>query len=166
MDREQLKHYLEYNAGTGVFTRKITTSSNALAGSVAGSKDRLGYIIIRICGKSYKAHRLAWLYINGAMPVKHLDHINGNPSDNRIANLRECLPSENQQNAKRRTDNASGYAGVSFHKASQKWMASIRLNKKTKHVGVFETPIEAHEAYLEAKKELHKFNPTVRKEPE
>ena len=162
LTKDRLKQLLEYSERSGLFVRKETTSSNAITGAVAGTTDALGYVTIRVDGVSHKAHRLAWLYVYGAFPEKHLDHINGNPSDNKISNLRECTAAENQQNQKRRSDCKSGYTGVSFHKASGKWQASIRVNGRTIHLGIFDDPQEAHAEYVAAKTRLHTFNPSVR----
>lgn len=81
-----------------------------------------------------------------------LDHIDGNPANNAITNLRECSMSQNQANKKRRCDNASGYKGVYFSTyrkhQNKPWTASLRLNGKNRFVGRYKTPEEAHVAYV------------------
>ena len=85
---ERLRERLHYDAGTGVFTRRVG-SGHARTGEMAGSVHSTGYVRISIDGGKYTAHCLAWLYVHGVWPPDQIDHINGNRSDNRIANLRE-----------------------------------------------------------------------------
>ena len=84
-----------------------------------------------------------------------IDHIDNNPLNNRIENLRLCNLSENARNANKRVDNSSGYKGVSWHKQSSKWVAQITVNGKRKHLGFFKDKEEAHEAYCEASKAIY-----------
>ena len=84
---ERLREQLRYDAETGVFTRRVG-SGHARAGDMAGSVLSTGYVRIGIDGAKYTAHCLVWLYVNGVWPDQ-IAHINGNRSDNRIANLRE-----------------------------------------------------------------------------
>lgn len=118
--REKLHHLLDYDPASGVFTRKVSKSSNAQVGQVAGSVDKRGYIVIRIDGELYKAHRLAHLYMTGEFPPDQIDHINRIKSDNRWKNLRLANGSQNQMNSTR-NDNTSGKKGVHWHKQSGKW---------------------------------------------
>lgn len=165
LTQAKLKEVLEYNQESGVFIRK-TFSGNyaggkAKIGQIAGSVDERGYIRIRVCGKKYRAHRLAWMYVYGEMPAG-IDHINGIKSDNRICNLRPATQVENSQNRAVHSKNTTGYAGVYFYKQTQKYKAQIGFNNKRYAIGYFETPEEAYKAYLQAKAKLHTFNPTVR----
>ena len=114
-----------------------------------------GYICIRVDNVLYTAHRLAWLYAYGRWPTHQLDHINKDRADNRLCNLREATNAENAQNRKRR-DNKTGYTGV--NRENNKWKAEIKLNYKTIRLGLFDTPEEAHAAYLSAKHGLHPFS--------
>ena len=116
-------------------------------GSIAGHKNKRGYIKIRFNSKFYFAHRLAWFYIYKQFPIKALDHINRNKEDNRLSNLREISSKENSHNR-----DSKGY---SFHKPTNKWMARIMTNYKEVYLGVFETKEEAREAYLKAKRANH-----------
>ena len=106
-------------------------------GNVAGSLKSTGYTAIKFKGKMYQAHRLAWLYVHGYMPKNIIDHINGNKSDNRICNLREATRSENNHNAILRKDSKSGVKGVHWCNRNKRWIASIRINKKSIYVGSF-----------------------------
>jgi len=87
---------LTYDPYTGLFTWLVDAYSNKVKGKIAGSIKE-GYINISIDRKLYRAHRLAWLYVNGVFPSE-IDHINRVKSDNRICNLREVSRSENCQN--------------------------------------------------------------------
>ncbi|SEG75455.1 HNH endonuclease [Sphingobacterium lactis] len=81
---------------------------------------------------------------------KEIDHINGNRSDNRKINLRACFHSENLKNQTIRSTNKSGYKGVCWQKSKRKWRATIYVEKKQKHLGLFDCPNEAHKAYVKA----------------
>jgi hypothetical protein len=85
-----------------------------------------------------------------------IDHIDGNGLNNQKANIRVCTKAENCRNARIRGDNTSGYKGVSFHKPTKKWSASIQADKKQKHIGLFQSPQEAAFAWNIAAKEMHK----------
>lgn len=85
---------------------------------------------------------------------EYVDHIDGDSLNNRRSNLRLCTLSQNSHNAKRRSDNTSGYKGVYFDKTRGCWRAHIRLNNKRKSLGAFSTPEEAHQAYCNAAREL------------
>lgn len=158
LTQAELKINLHYDCGTGIFTWLIATSQRVKAGSIAGSKRSDGYLAIKLNGKSYKAHRLAWLYINGVWPQNQIDHINNIKDDNSIANLREATQEQNQQNHRQaHSDNPSGLLGVSWNKAMQKWLSQIQVNKKMIHIGLFACKFEAHEAYLAKKRDIHEF---------
>lgn len=152
---EQLKSSLNYDPNTGIFTRKCK-SECASHGEVAGYIDEEGYRRIRVCGRKYKAHRLAWLYVYGGVPECQIDHANGDPGDNRIGNLRLVSGSQNKQNSSIYSNNTSGFKGVSWMNVrGPKWRASLRVNGKSIHVGYYETPKEAHSAYVEAAKKYY-----------
>lgn len=111
---------------------------------------------MNVCGKAYRAARLAWFYVHGAWPKHHIDHINGNRLDNRIANLRDIPRQANNQNIHRSfKTNKTGFLGVDLDKRSNRYRASIRHNGSNRTLGRFDTPEEAHEVYLNAKRLLH-----------
>lgn len=115
-----------------------------------------GYVRIRIDRRSYRAHRLAWLYVYGEWPAEQIDHINGTKTDNRISNLREATNSINGQNIRKpKANNRSGYLGVHWNKKDKAFRAVIVVDKKLHHLGSFKDPETAHQAYLQAKRAMH-----------
>jgi HNH endonuclease len=151
---DRLRELLAYDPSTGVFTRRVRTSTRTRVGDVAGCLKNKGRIAINADGKLYQSHRLAWLYVYGEWPKHHIDHIDGDPSNNRIANLRDVISSVNQQNRKcAQANNASGLLGVSPYRG--RWRATICINGACRLIGRFDTPEQAHAAYLEVKRQLH-----------
>jgi hypothetical protein len=152
---EQLKNVLDYDADTGVFVWRTRPSKAVKVGDVAGCVEkRIGYVTIGIAGRIYKAHRLAWLYTYDKWPRGLIDHINGNKSDNRITNLRDVFADGNAQNVRSPNKrNKSGFMGVIWFQ--NKWRASMSVNGKSKWLGDYSTPEEAHQVYLEAKRKYH-----------
>lgn len=152
LTQQYLKECLDYNPDTGIFTRKTRPDLKIL-----GTK-RNGYLLIRVNRKLYSQHRLAWFYIHGYMPENYIDHINGIKSDNRISNLRQATGSENNQNMKQPSkNNKLGFLGVGFSKRNKAFTARITINYKSTFIGYFKTPQEAHNAYLQAKRQLHPY---------
>jgi hypothetical protein len=153
---ERLKELLHYDPGTGVFTWNARTGRQ-VAGQVAGTVNLGTRIQIKIDGRTYKAHRLAWLYVHGQWPRGAIDHIDGSALNNAIANLRECTMSQNQANKRRRVDNASGFKGVYLNSDRKvpTWIAEIRQNGRKIHLGTFKSPEEAHRAYVEAAERIY-----------
>lgn len=84
-----------------------------------------------------------------------VDHIDGNGLNNCRENLRICTRNQNRQNVGAMKNNKSGYKGVSWHRATNKWLAQIRANGKHYHLGLFTDPEEASAAYIEACKNYH-----------
>ena len=102
LTQEELKRQLHYNPNIGIFRRKIANSNRVKIGDIAGSKNKRGYIIIKINNKLYRAHRLAWLYTHGYLPEHEIHHINEFKYDNRIDNLEHLTPSCHQKTKKLR----------------------------------------------------------------
>jgi HNH endonuclease/AP2 domain len=112
-------------------------------GQKAGAKNSDGYILIRVNGKTYYAHRMAFIFTTGKFPENEVDHINGITSDNRISNLRECSHKQNIWNQKIRKNNTSGIKGVSWFKRYNKWRARFIVNGKYMHIGYFNNKEDA-----------------------
>lgn len=140
-----LKELAHYDEHTGKFTRIKSTSPRFL-GKLPCPMEALhsqGYYVAMVNGKSYPAHKLAFLYMEGQLPDKtvRVDHINGDTLDNRWCNLRLVAPGENVRNQKAIKNTESGHTGV--HKRNGKFVAHIRIDKKLKHLGTFTTLEEA-----------------------
>lgn len=153
--QEHLKTVLSYNKDTGLFYWKrhplgdLASPSqqkrwaSAFIGKKAGCLKNTGYIVIRIAGKYYQAHRLAWLYIYGKHPENEIDHIDGNKANNAIANLRDVNNKTNLRNASLSKRNQSGVCGVFWHKSNKKWFAQIGYNNQVIKLGFFDDFFEA-----------------------
>jgi hypothetical protein len=154
--QSELKELLHYDPDTGIFTWKIKTCKKVCVGKIAGYVASNGYISFSINKKSYLAHRLAWLYVNGNFTKHTIDHINGNKKDNRIVNLREATKSENSWNRKLQVDNVSGIKGVYWHALRNKWMARIMVNNKQMYLGSFDDLKIAEKVILESRNKYHR----------
>ena len=123
---ERMKLELEYNPITGLFKWRYTGKGrrNDLR---AGTKNPFGYLVITFEFQRYMAHILAWAFIHGEFPDKEMDHINRDPTDNRIENLRLVTHGQNLANSKTRTDNTSGERGVCWDKQKNKWKVQMNL---------------------------------------
>lgn len=152
-----VRKLLNYDPSSGDFTRRVSLSPKTPAGSLAGSIDDMGYVRIGVNGKRYRAHQLAWLYMTGEWPDEDVDHINGFRSDNRWENLRSVSRKVNLQN--RRANNpankTSGLLGASWSRQANRWTSCIRINGKTRYLGLYDTAEEAHAAYVDAKRKFH-----------
>lgn len=154
LTRSRLLEILHYDPLSGRFTWKARASHRCVIGAEAGTLQKRGYRTIGIAGKRYPAHRLAWLYFHGCWPAGEIDHINGEHADNRIENLRDVPPRINKQNIRRpNRDNLSGFLGVSPN--GRRWAAQLDNGGKKIYIGTFDTPEEAHAAYVLAKRQIH-----------
>lgn len=151
----QMRERLSYDPETGIFTW-IASKYPSRIGKKAGYSSR-GYIGIWLDDVRYSAHRLAWAFVHNKQPPQQIDHINGNPSDNRIANLRPATYADNLSNCLPTKPNKSGYRGVRFKNAGspKPWKAEIRKHGKAYHIGCFETAEEAGLAYEVMAERLH-----------
>lgn len=151
LTQQQLKSVIQYIPVCGLF---LWTGNYGLfkGGKVANRNRPGGYSYVSIYGKSYPAHRLAWLYVYGEWPPCQIDHIDGDPSNNRLENLRLATASQNQRNRKLSENNTSGAKGVS--KIGNRYAARIRVDGKNKHLGTFGTLNEAADAYKAAAEDL------------
>lgn len=154
---ERLRELFRYDCETGEFIR-IAATCPRYAGDVgkrAGSPDGLGYRQIRIDGKLYRCHRLAWLYVFGEWPTKYIDHIDGDRGNDRIGNLRDVPQARNMENKRGAAkNNRSGLLGVVPTRGSR-FCAQLCIGGRSTHLGTFDTAEEAHRAYVEAKRQHH-----------
>lgn len=148
---------LSYNPDTGVFVWKaLLSTAKRKPGERAGTLLKsTGYRSIGLSTHRVLEHRLAWLMHYGCWPSGIIDHINGNPSDNRIANLRECNHAQNQYNRTVHYPGPSGRRGVFKNGSDPGWRACICINGRNKYLGTFATIEEAAAAREKAAKELH-----------
>lgn len=146
---EYLKATFKYNQDTGDFIRIST-------GLVTGWVNDQGYKMLDISNRKYRTHRLAYFYMMGYFPDECIDHINGIRSDNRWSNLREVTKSENSRNSKKLVSNTSGVVGVTFNKANNNWVASIKgADHQSISLGSFQYIKDAENARRDAEKELN-----------
>ena len=157
LTQKMLKDALSFDPKTGIFTWVNPSKYNHMnVGDVAGGDDGIGYIRIRVAGKKYKAHRLAWLYVNGCWPLEFIDHIDGDRSNNAISNLRDVSRSINAQNQKQAHKNkVQGPLGVHWSARHRKWIAKLSLGGERFHSRYFATPELASAAYFEMKEKVH-----------
>jgi hypothetical protein len=135
---EQVRAALDYDPATGVFTwNSVGGASRHVAGKIAGRVRPDGYREICMSYRLYLAHRLAWLYVHGDWPGEIIDHIDGDPRNNSIANLRQATRSENNYNQRKHNDNTSGAKGVHWLKRHRRWVAEIRHNGRKIYLGRF-----------------------------
>ena len=151
---ERLRELLDYDPETGAFWRKRRAGSRAAEGDIAGWNNGRGYLIITIDGAHYRAHRLAFLWMEGCWPAEAVDHMNGNSADNRWGNLRKASRGQNKANSARKI---GGFKGVYLDRRSKRngYRAQINFGKKYMHIGVFKTELRAHLAYCKVAKNLH-----------
>ena len=143
LTQTRLKEILYYDSDTGRFTWRKRVARGVKAGDVAGSYNGEGYRNIKINGKPHLAHRLAWMYIYGYFPEHGIDHINKNPADNRIDNLREASQACNRRNTGNFKNSRSGVKGVMWDKRNNKWQVLIKVNGKQIAMGRFNDFMEA-----------------------
>ena len=153
----RLHQLLRYYPHTGIFTRLTDNGRGCRVGDVAGTlHKRSGYINMYVDGATYTAARLAWLYMTGHHPAHDMDHINGVTTDNRWCNLRDVPVQINMQNTRRANkNNVSGLMGVHWRADRATWTSQLRVDGKSKRLGSFKTPEEAHAAYIKAKRIHH-----------
>jgi hypothetical protein len=152
MTQADVRKALIYDQATGIFTwRQPTKYHPRLAGQRAGC-DSTGYVLIRIGTKKMKAHRLAWLYVYGEWPSAMIDHIEGNPTNNAISNLRLATMAQNLANARRREGKALP-KGVRQNGSG--FTARIRFEGKLITIGTFSSSDDAASAYLQKAKALY-----------
>jgi hypothetical protein len=158
LTQEYLRDVLTYEPDTGFFRWTKARSGRSKVGGIAGWRDGVGYIRIRLEKKDYKVHRLAWFYMTGKWPKNQIDHIDGDGFNNCWKNLREATNKQNQENVSLGKNNTSGYRGVYFDKSSQKWIAQVGHNRQRFYLCGFKTAEEAGKAAAEKRAELFTYD--------
>jgi hypothetical protein len=149
---DELRHRFTYNKRDGLL-RYARDTRFRLRGEIASYRNPpQRYMLVAWGGNglTYTAHRVAWTIYHGSEPDGLIDHINGDPFDNRIANLRLCDTSLNGANRGPTKLNTSGFKGVTWHKRCRKWQAQIGVKGTHYFLGLFDDPAEAHAAYVAA----------------
>jgi hypothetical protein len=142
MTPQELSTLINYDLSTGAMTWKPRHSkrwnTNFSGKPALANKSRDGYLTGRLLGKNYKAHRVAWAIFHGVWPDGFIDHINGDPADNRISNLRIVDAVGNAQNQRTRSTNTSGEQGISWFPRDGKWWVKITKERRQIHIGYFD----------------------------
>lgn len=150
LSHSKLRQHLHYDPRTGVWTRRVDSvqRGNFWAGDRADKRNKSGYRIITLLGKTYRAHILAWFYATKKWPISLMDHKDCLKGNNKFENIRLATPSQNRANTCKQKNNTSGYKGV--RKDGKKWRAKIRVHGTNYNLGRFDDPREAHAAYVAA----------------
>lgn len=150
LTQSRLKELLNYDPLTGQFTRAVPRAGFQ-TGSPVGAVDSYGYLVIRVDGKPYKAHRLAFLWMTGEFPSNQVDHKNRHKGDNSWSNLRDANPSNNRANV-------GAWRGKRLPKGvfarGKRFRAIICKNGRNINLGTFDTQEAAHRAYADAAKAI------------
>jgi hypothetical protein len=140
LTKEKLRHLFEYDNGNLIWRNHKYPNRN---GNVFGHYSTDGYLHGTLDGQSVENNRLVYIYHHGSIPVGYqVDHIDRVKDNNRIENLRLLTPSENNYNTKR-SDYARGYI-----REGNKFKACISIGGKSKHLGTYDTPYEAHKVFI------------------
>ncbi|WP_423197864.1 hypothetical protein DFLDMN_001502 [Cupriavidus sp. H19C3] len=165
LTQEEVRRLLDYDKDTGIFrwrerpTSEFATPGHAkmwntrFSGKQTGCIRKDGYVVIILNYQSYLAHRLAWMHANGPLNGLDIDHINGSPTDNRLANLRLVSAQENQRNLKMPVTNRSGVNGVSWSDRYGKWVAQISVGGRSRLIGRYRDMADAVNARKQAETE-------------
>jgi hypothetical protein len=152
---DEVRSILRYEPKTGklywlerpqsMFTRErfCKAWNTRYAGQEAFTAPRQGYLAGQIFNKRLLSHRVIWALIHGEWPPEFIDHIDGNPLNNRIENLRAVSHSENCKNARKSKRNSSGVIGVSWNSRNKRWVAYISTDGRRKSLGYFKQKQEA-----------------------
>lgn len=155
MTQEEALDTFEYKDGS-LYSKIERGNRKHKVGDFVGNINNTGYYRFEYKNrKKFLVHRVIYLMHNGYMP-QFIDHIDGNPLNNKIENLRPATKAQNCRNRGKSKTNKSGYKGVNWHKPNKKWVAKIRANDKNIHLGYFEDIELAHIAYSKAALFYHK----------
>ena len=151
----ELQDKYTYNPKTGSLVFKKTKHRSRLGKQVGTSNG--SHLKTLYEGQMYQVHRLVWMYVTGDDPgEKFVDHIDGDPMNNRWNNLRLADHSENLWNTGCQKNNPLSLKGIRKNTNSERWSAKIMVNGKLIGLGSYDTPEEAHLAYCAASAKYHK----------
>ena len=149
--KELLHSIFEYKDGS-IFWKQAKQGTRA--GAIAGSINKRGYLVTQINGKDYKNHLIIYIMHYGYTKYE-IDHIDKNPSNNKIENLREATKSQNQWNKSKQTNNSSGFKNVRFCKKTGKWAVAVQKHRKSYWGGYFDDIDQANIAAIKLRQDLH-----------
>ena len=135
--QDELNELFVYNPLNGKLYNRIHLGTRARQGQEAGTLSAFGYRTVVVASLHHMAHRIIWKMVHGSDPVEQMDHINHQRDDNRMENLREVTPLENQRNASMGKNNTSGVTGVHWEENRQQWKATIMVEEKLVFLGRF-----------------------------
>ncbi len=150
IDLAAARDFLLLNTESGELFWKKKPNRNIVVGSEAGTVRPDRYRVISINRQRILAHRLVWALMHGEQPPDEIDHIDGDPSNNRPSNLRAASHAQNVANQKSSRRNTSGVRGVYFSRARGKWVAQITAAGDKKYIGIFSSISDAQAAYNSA----------------
>jgi HNH endonuclease len=158
---EEIRKLFIYDCESGNLFWAVRPGSNrfngAFSNKLAGTLNQKGYLIVKINGSNFRVHRVIYAMQHGEWPLHDIDHIDGNKRNNRIQNLRDISRGMNIQNQRRaHKNNSAGLLGVG--RSGGKYKAGIVVDGKRLWLGSFSDPLEAHAAYISAKRRLHAGN--------
>lgn len=163
---EKLRDRISYDPDSGTFFSKISNRKVSAGERIGFLHKNTGYVMLSVCGRHYKAHRVAFYLVFGWLP-RWIDHANGIRSDNRIKNLREVTCSQNLMNMRASGGRSSVFKGVT-KRPNGRWRANISIGGKNKCIGTFDGEVEAAYMYDTYSLEHHReygrrnFLPLVR----
>lgn len=154
---EMLNSIFVYDEATGELRWKQVPKervTRAKPGDIAGAVTVNGYRMVCVNYQKYLVHRLVWKMKSGADAPFSVDHIDGNPLNNRMSNLRAATQSQNGMNSKMRKNNTSGVKGV-YWGPDGKWRAAIMIHRKMIALGGFDRLEDAAAVVADAREKLH-----------
>lgn len=147
----RLKELFDYDADNGILIWKVSVSSRARAGNFAGSFNKhLNRRVVRVDKVSHYHYRLVYCWHHGDLGDYEVDHIDRDPSNDRIENLRPSTTSQNGANRNLLSNNKSGHTGVSWDTQRQKWFVKIEVRGKQIALGRYDDFGAATAAYKAA----------------
>ena len=161
-----VRQLLHYDPESGIFTRRprprdmfpddraFNHWNATYRERPPGSLNWFGYLMIYLPGSTYRAHRLAWLYVHGEPVPDVIDHADGNPLNNRISNLRAATFAGNRANSILSSRNTTGFKGLKATKQGR-FRAILCSRKKKQHLGTYDTAEEAAAVYRTAAAALY-----------
>lgn len=160
IDIDQLRAALSYNPETGdLIWRCNRRGSSARVGAIAGYRKSTGYITVCVDGEHVYAHRIAWMLTHGPIqPRMEIDHVDHDPANNRLDNLRLVTAHGNKANQSRSSRNTSGVTGVYWARHAKAWAAQIKAHGMVRSLGYFKT-VEAAAAARKTAEREHGFHP-------